>query len=129
MLAPGSGAKCIHPMHSMDAQSCRKPDELYLDVSASNAVLVVAAAASTWLTLCSTSLTFSCKHTWNCSIMDSLRCRRWLRCDIKSGHGVLWHDVCDANNDTDAIRRRQVGINMAGCIAYYAKLATAFDHF
>ena len=54
---------CIHPMHDMDAQTGRRPDESYLDVSASNAVLVVAAAASAWLMLCSTSLTFSCKHT------------------------------------------------------------------
>ena len=54
---------CIHSMHNMDAQSGRRADESHLDVSASNAVLVVAAAASAWLMLCSTSLTFSCEHT------------------------------------------------------------------
>lgn len=52
---------CIYPARSMTAQTGRKPDESCLDVSESNAALMVAAAASAWLMLCSTSLTFSCK--------------------------------------------------------------------
>ena len=47
---------------------------------------------------------------------------------IEVGHVVSQCDVRKAINDTGAISRRQVGRKVAGCIAYYAELATAFDH-